>query len=128
MVSPRLSCDTQCKSNAKQHNAKYGLPTGTRPNLNLSSNRGQAGSIKSVGKFFGGFSPDAKHSEVTTDNLGEATAVVLTTPTAHAGQTYLISGPPLTNREVGVVASSCTCPASVCPVPLGPRASACMPT
>jgi hypothetical protein len=63
--------------------------------------RGQAGSIKGIGKFFGGFSPDAKHSEVTTDNLGEATAVVLATPTAHVGQTYLISGPPITYREVG---------------------------
>jgi uncharacterized protein YbjT (DUF2867 family) len=72
-----------------------GLPHG------VFVDRGQAGSIKGIGKFFGGFSPDAKHSEVTTDNLGEATAVVLATPTAHVGQTYLISGPPITYREVG---------------------------
>jgi hypothetical protein len=64
--------------------------------------RGQADPIKSIGKFFGASSPDAKHSEVSTDNAGEAGAVIVAAPAAHAGKIYHISSAVFTNNEVRV--------------------------
>jgi hypothetical protein len=64
--------------------------------------RGQVDPIKSIGKFFGASNPDAKHSEVSTDNAGEAAAVIVAAPAAHTGHTYHISSQVFTNKEVRV--------------------------
>ena len=62
--------------------------------------RGQAETVKSIGKFFGAASGDAPHSEVTTDNAGEAAATILVAPAAHTGHIYTISSPHFTYNDV----------------------------
>jgi hypothetical protein len=66
----------------------------------LRACRGQAETIKSIGKFFGAASGDAPHSEVTTDNAGEAAAAILVAPAAHTGHIYTISSPHFTYNDV----------------------------
>ena len=62
--------------------------------------RGQAEPIKTIGKFFYPFSPDAPYASVTTDNAGEAAAVILASPAKHAGKVYNVVGPAYTNAEL----------------------------
>ncbi len=62
--------------------------------------RGQAETVKSIGKFFGAASGDHPHSEVTTDNAGEAAATILTAPAAHTGHIYTLTSPLFTYNEV----------------------------
>ena len=64
------------------------------------SNRGQAEPIKTIGKFFYPTSPDAPYASVTTDNAGEAAAVIVTNPAKHAGKVYNVVGPAYTNAEL----------------------------
>lgn len=69
---------------------------------------GQAETVKSIGKFFGAASGDAPHSEVTTDNAGEAAATILVAPAAHTGHIYTISSPHFTYNDLAAALSAST--------------------
>ncbi len=62
--------------------------------------RGQADAIKSIGKFFYPVSPTAPYASVTTDNAGEAGAVIVANPGPHTGKVYNLVGPAYTNADL----------------------------
>jgi NAD(P)H dehydrogenase (quinone) len=80
---------------------KSGLPlTILRLPLFTDNIWGQADAVKGAGKFFYPTAAAAPYSSVTTDNAGEAGAVVVANPRPHVGKTYNVVGPAYTNADL----------------------------
>lgn len=73
-------------------------PDGLLP-LSCYPCRGQADTIKSIGKFFGPVPPAAQHTPVTVQDVADSAAAILTNPAPHVGKTYSIAGPSFSNAD-----------------------------